>query len=151
MPFPASWRYWRLPSIRPQGQPAELAVELFAELTVELVVEPLRHAEELVVAVHHEPAGVPPRAELVAEDRSQHLRDTTPLGGRIDMPEPTPIQEVTAASHGLLEQTEICLGDDAVEPVRFERGHVDDFHRILPRRGAPDADSHSTASVTAVC
>src|SRR5205823_806310 len=89
-----------------QGSLVDLPIALLerfvSHVPVELVVDPLRHAEELVVALHHEPAGVPPRAELVAEDRSQHLRDTTPLGGRIDMPEPTPIQELTAASHGLL-------------------------------------------------
>ena len=45
-----------------------------------------RDLEELLVALHHHPAGVDAGTSQVAEQEVQHLGDPTALLGRVDLP-----------------------------------------------------------------
>ena len=92
------------------GGPLRLAQRTaVAVVSVESVVQALGDAEELGIAPDHQPSRIAPAAARVADQRTQHLRDAAALGGRVDVPERSRVQQLAPAREGVLERRE-CLG-----------------------------------------
>ena len=115
---------------------------------VEAVVEALGDAEEVGVAVDHDPARVEPGAADVADQRAQHLGDAAAVRGRVDGPERPAGEQFPAARDGVLEARQPVRREHAAEALRMEAGDgdVDERHgrepmpqALVASRGKPAA------------
>ena len=116
---------------------------------VEAVVQSLRDAEELGVALHDDPAHVQPRAADVADQRAQHLGHATAEGGRVDGPQRAVAEQLAAARDRALEAGEALGREHAGEALRgqgadrdVKEGHGTALSRPVTAEGGiePRAD-----------
>ena len=80
-----------------------------AVVSVKPVVEALGDAEELGIAVDHQPARIDPAPTRVADQRTQHLRDPASAPRRVDVPERSLVQQLPSPRERVFEGGE-CLG-----------------------------------------
>ena len=74
-----------------------------AGVAVQAVVQPLRHVEELIVALDDHPSGIDAGAADVADQRAQHLRHAAAARGRVDRPERARAEQLPPARDRALE------------------------------------------------
>jgi hypothetical protein len=93
-------------------------------VAVEMVVDALGDLEELLVAADHDPVTVDAHPPHVGDDGLEHLRDSTPAGGGVDVKEPTSSEQLGGLArhtHALLIVLGLHYGREQVERKRSER------------------------------
>ena len=109
------------------GQRAAVAV-----VSVEPVVQALRDAEELAVALDHYPACVTPTACRVADQRAQHLGDAAAVGGRVDVPERPRVEQLAPPGERVFEGRKRLGSEHAAQALGVQRSDDD----VLKTHGA---------------
>ena len=88
-----------------------------AIVSVQPVVQALCDAEELGVALDHDPARIDPTAARVADQRAQHLGDAAAVGGRVDVPERPRLEQLAPAGQRVLEGRERVGGEHGAQTL----------------------------------
>jgi len=88
-----------------------------ARCTVQSVVEAFGEVEEGLVALHHQPGHVDPRARHVGEEAAEHLCDPSAGGGRVDVPQPSMRESLAQQVKCIVEPSPLLGFEDVAEPV----------------------------------
>ena len=104
------------------GQLAAVAID-----AVQMIVDSLRDAEEVGACRDHHPTGVDPTIAGVTEQRAEQLDDAAASGGRVDVPDHTPLQSSRGGFDQFQEVLVFGRRDHRLEPMRIDWRNRDVF------------------------